>query len=103
MWLNRWNYKNLFKNFNPTVWRWPGATVSVVPLAKGIEIFLGKKAKDSWYELFFYWGHNAEQFAPYKYSEYFKVRKNIRNCISLNIRTWAKENMVPLNIIDVGQ
>ena len=94
---------NLFKNFDPYVWRWPGKSLAVVPLAKGIEIFLGKKAKTSWYELFFYWGHNSEQYAPYSYLEYFRERKNIRNCISLHARTWAKENKIPSNIIGIGQ
>ncbi len=103
LWLKRWNYKNLFDDFNPTVWRWPGATLAVVPLAKGVEFLLGKRAKQAWYELFFYWGHTAEHYAPYSYAEYFKIRKIIRNSITLQGRTWAQENSLPKELIDLGQ
>ena len=100
LWLEKWNYNNLFKNFNPTVWRWPGYTLATVPTAKFIEILLGQEAKQKWYELFFYWGHSSEHFAPYKYFEYYKVRNKIRNSISLNIRNWVFENNVPYNLFD---
>ena len=98
LWLDRWNYKGLFHDFNPTVWRLPGSTLAVVPLAKIIGGVLGSDAKQSWYELFFYWGHDADHYAPYSYKEYYKDRGNIRNSISLNIRTWSQENSLPKEI-----
>jgi asparagine synthase (glutamine-hydrolysing) len=103
LWLQRWDYRGLFRNFAPTVWRWPGAALAVVPLAKGVELLFGKRAKQAWYELFFYWGHTAEHYAPYPYRDYFRVRHDIRNCIALNGRTWAKENGLPTELVDIGQ
>ena len=92
LYLEKWNYKELYKDFNPVVWRWPGISIVVVPVAKVIGIVLGKKAKNSWYELFYYWGHGMEHYAPYSYWEYFKERKIIRNFIPLHIKTWLVEN-----------
>lgn len=103
LWLQRWDYRGLFRNFDPTVWRWPGAALAAVPLAKGVELLFGKRAKQAWYELFFYWGHTAEHYAPYSYRDYFRVRHDIRNCIALNGRTWAKENGLPTELVDIGQ
>jgi len=103
LWLEKWNYKNLFCDFNPTVWRWPGVTLAVVPLAKVVEKLLGNNAKQAWYELFFYWGHTAEHYAPYSYKDYINIRSDIRNSIALNGRTWAQENLLPVELIDVGQ
>lgn len=103
LWLGRWDYRGLFRDFAPTVWRWPSGTLAVVPLAKGVELLFGKRAKQAWYELFFYWGHTAEHYAPYPYRDYFRVRHDIRNCIALNGRTWAKENELPTALVDIGQ
>jgi len=99
LWLEKWNYKGLFIDFNPIVWRWPGVSIVVVPIAKIIGIFLGKKRKKSWYELFYYWGHGMEHYAPYSYYEYFKLRKKIRNFIPLHMKTWFKENKAPLKFL----
>jgi|SaaInlStandDraft_6_1057023.scaffolds.fasta_scaffold14094_2 asparagine synthase (glutamine-hydrolysing) len=103
LWLERWDYKNLFREFNPVVWRWPGAAISVVPLAKSVDIVLGKHAKQRCYEVFGYWNHYSEHFAPYTYKEYFKVSNDIRNNISLNVRTWANENNLSSEIVNIGQ
>jgi asparagine synthase (glutamine-hydrolysing) len=103
LWLQRWDYRRLFRDFDPTVWRWPGVALAAVPVAKGVEFLFGKRAKQAWYELFFYWGHTAEHYAPYPYRDYFRVRHDIRNCIALNGRTWAKENGLPTALVDIGQ
>lgn len=103
MWLEKWNYKGLFRGFNPTVWRWPGLTLAVVPAAKIVEVLFGKRAKRNWYDIFAYWGHTTEHYAPYRYRDYFAVRSKIRNCIALNCRTWANENRMSRGVVDVGQ
>jgi asparagine synthase (glutamine-hydrolysing) len=100
MWLKKWNYEGLFVDFNPVVWRWPGLSIIVVPMAKIIGFLLGKKTKSAWYELFYYWGHGMEHYAPYSYYEYFKLRKKIRNFIPLHMKTWFKENKVSSNFMD---
>jgi len=101
LWLEKWNYNKLFLKFDPVVWRWPGASLSVVPLAKVIELAFGKNAKNSWYELFYYWGHTTEQYAPYSYKDYYKLRKDIRNSIALNGLTWAQENSLPTELVNI--
>jgi len=68
-------------------------------MAKIIEAVLGSNAKQAWYEFFFYWGHDAEHYAPYSYKEYYKYRSKIRNSISLNIQTWFQENSLPKDMI----
>ncbi len=92
LWLKKWNYKGLFVDFKPTVWKWPGYSIIIVFMAKPIGFFFGGKVKKSWYELFHYWGHDRDYYAPYSYYYYFKVRKAIRNYVPLNIKTWIKEN-----------
>ena len=103
MWLDRWNYKGLFKDFHPNIWRWPGATLAVVPIAKVIESVFGHNAKKSWYEVMKYWGHTSDHFAPFSYKEYLKGCKDFRNSTALNGRVWAAENGLPSNIVDIGQ
>jgi asparagine synthase (glutamine-hydrolysing) len=102
-WLERWNYKGLFLDFNPSVWRWPGVSLAVVPLAKGVEMLLGGRAKRGWYKMFYYFGHSSDHYAPYSYSEYFQARNLIRNSTSLNGRVWARENYLPRELVDLGQ
>ena len=102
-WLERWNYKGLFLDFNPSVWRWPGVSLAVVPLAKGVEMLLGGRAKRKWYKMFYYFGHSSDHYAPYSYSEYFQARNLIRNSTSLNGRVWARENYLPRELVDLGQ
>jgi asparagine synthase (glutamine-hydrolysing) len=103
LWLEKWNYRDLFKHFRPTVWSWPGPTLAVLPIGMGIELFFGHPLKQKWFEIMNYWGHNTEHFAPYSYADYFRVCHDIRNCISLNGRTWAKENRLPTDVVDIGQ
>jgi asparagine synthase (glutamine-hydrolysing) len=101
LWLDRWNYKNLFRDFNPPVWNWSGPTLAVLPMAKVIEIVLGENAKHKWYELFYYWGDDKDHFAPYTYYEYLQTRSMIRNSTSLNIRVWARENGLPEEMMGI--
>ena len=103
LWLKQWNYKGLFYNFNPTVWSWPGLSLATLPVGSLIEFLLGPASRKRWLEKMSYWGHTREHMAPYSFLEYLNVCHDIRNCIALNGRTWARENKLPANIVDIGQ
>ena len=77
--------------------------MSVLPIGTLVECFLGSDAKNSWFEKMGYWGHTREHLAPYSYLDYLGVCHDIRNCVSLNGRTWARENDLPTDIVDIGQ
>lgn len=82
--LKAYDFYGLFKDFPITVWRWPGAMISIIPLASLAKMLFGKKAKDSVYNLFSYWGHYRNLYAHYGFKVYLKHRKEIRSYNSLN-------------------
>ena len=91
--LRKYNHKNLFKDFERTVWRWPGMTRAVVPMARLIGLIAGKNAKESFYDYMRYFGHYSFQYGAYPYSYFFKHAKNARNPISFFVKSWLEENM----------
>jgi len=103
LWLEKWNYYGLFRDFKPMVWKWPSTSIAVLPAAQIVGLLLGTEKKESFYNLFKYWGHSSERYAQYTYAEYFKVRNDIRNVLALNMRTWCQENNVPLDVVNIGQ
>jgi len=88
-----YNYKNVFKNFKHTIWRWPGLTMGFVGLAQVIKAIAGQKAQENFYKYVKYFGHYRFAYGAYRYSYYFKYAKTARNPISFFVKTWLKENI----------
>ena len=91
--LDRLDFFGCFKNFKPVIWRWPGWTVSVVPIARTIGLLFGRRYSELFYNYLKYLGHYRNYYAPYGLRYYLKAAKIIRGPISLNIQTWLKENL----------
>ena len=98
--LDRYDYKGLFRDFNPYVWRWPGATMAVVPLARAAGLFLGPRAKDHVYRLARYYGHYRNLYAPIPFADFRQHAGHIRGALSLHAAIWFNDNGItdqPLN------
>jgi len=101
--LEDWDYEGLFRGFDPTVWRWPGATIAVVPAARAAGLLFGRRAKKRVYAAAAYWGHTRNLYAPYAYTDFLRSSAAIRNSLALDARTWLGENGVGREAVDVGQ
>lgn len=91
--LIKYNFFNVFKNFNHEIWRWPGISIAVVPIARLLKLIFGSNFSDRFYHYFKYIGHYRDKYAPYNLLDYIKKAHKIRGPISLNIETWIKENL----------
>lgn len=91
--LDRFDFYGCFRHFKPRIWRWPGKSILVVPLARTIGLAFGKKCSDGFYRYLKYIGHYRQGYAPYGVLEYVKKARKIRNPVSLNVETWMVENM----------
>ena len=91
--LDRLDYFGCFRNFKPRIWRWPGMTIAVVPLARVLRLILGKTFSDHFYHYAKYIGHYRQSYAPYNFTSFIKIAHKIRNPVSLNIETWILENL----------
>ncbi|MDY7036485.1 MAG: asparagine synthase C-terminal domain-containing protein [Thermodesulfobacteriota bacterium] len=86
------DFYGCFKNFKIEIWRWPGVTIAVLPVARAIKLIFGKKYSDLFYSYLKYIGHYRQFYAPYNFYFLLKTAPIIRGPISLNIETWMREN-----------
>lgn len=86
------NYCNVFRDYNPTVWRWPGASIGVVPIAQVIGLLGGRRAKRNFYSYAKYIGHYGPQYAPWGKRKFFSEAIDARNALPFFIDTWRLEN-----------
>jgi asparagine synthase (glutamine-hydrolysing) len=100
--LTQYNYMGLFKGFSPTVWRWPGMSIGVVPLAKAAELFFGRQAKDLLYKYASYFGHYRNHYAGYGLKYFLRNIGKARNVISFSVATWLHENGIPFTLKDTN-
>ena len=75
------------------IWRWPGPTIAIVPIARMIKALFGRKVSELFYHYLKYIGHYRPHYAAYNPLSYFKEAREIRGPISLNIKTWTHENI----------
>ncbi len=94
--LKSYNYKNLFPEKEPYIWRWPLPILWVVPFAQIIGLFGGRTAKDKFYALMRYFGHYANQYAFFSWKEHKETTHKTRNIIALYIKKWFEENNLKL-------
>ncbi|MEW5766994.1 MAG: asparagine synthase-related protein [bacterium] len=92
--LDHFDFYECFKNVKPKIWRWPGWTLGVVPVARLIKLLFGKRYSDLFYSYFKYIGHYRQFYAPYNLKDVIKKTPKIRGPISLNIETWLEENLL---------
>lgn len=101
--LERWDHRGLFRGPEPVVWKWPGASIAVVPLARAAGLVAGRARKDRVYALAAYLGHSRPLYAPYGWRRFLRHHREIRNSLALNVQTWLGENGIPRTLLDVGQ
>lgn len=92
--LRAYDYCGLFKNFNPTVWRWPGAAMAVLPTAQLVGFFGGRAAKDSFYTHTRYIGHYGPFYAPWGLPGFLRQATDIRNPVTFFVDHWFEENKI---------
>jgi asparagine synthase (glutamine-hydrolysing) len=85
------DYCGLFRDFNPKVWRWPGASMAVLPLAQIVGLLGGRNAKQRFYAYARYIGHYGPNYAPWGWSRFMSEAADIRNPVSLLVSTWLHE------------
>lgn len=90
--LSRYNYMGLFKDFSPTIWRWPGIMLGVVPVAQVVQWLLGRTWKERFYKHASYFGHYGPLYAGYGFRNFLKKAGNARNAVSFYVDTWLQEN-----------
>lgn len=88
------DYCGLFRNFNPTVWRWPGVAIAVLPAAQLIGLLGGRRAKDRFYAYARYIGHYGPNYAPWGWRKFIAQARDARNALPFFIQTWGDENRV---------
>ena len=94
--LQDYNYKNLFPENEPHLWRWPIPMLWVLPIAQLIGLIAGKSAKDNFYAKMRYYGHYSNQYAFFPSIYHNSTYKKARNIVSLYTASWLKENEFPI-------
>lgn len=92
--LKRWDAYGLFKDFDPTVWRWPGPMIIVVPVARLIGLVAGARAKDALYRIASYWGDYGYYYVILGFYRFLTQYKNGRGGMAFFIKKWLNENAI---------
>ena len=91
--LRKNGYKDVFNKVSTEVWRWPGLSIVVVPIARGIGLLFGAKNKNRIYRLAKFFGHYRFSYGAYSILQCLRTSNSVRDIDSLNILTWLKENV----------
>ena len=84
-------FAEVFRDIPSNVWRWPGATILVVPLARTVGLF-NSRGKDTIYRWAKYFGHYRHGYImPYR--TYLHHSRNARNVESFYLDVWMRENL----------
>jgi asparagine synthase (glutamine-hydrolysing) len=94
------DYCGLFREFSPTVWRWPGASMAVLPVAQLVGLLGGRGAKQRFYAYARYLGHYGPNYAPWGWRRFLSEATDIRNPVSLSVSTWLLEAGNEIGILD---
>lgn len=97
--LERFNYKGLFKGHRSEARRWPRNTeLWVRPIEKILRISLGQKSQNQFAKYASYFGHYSNYYAMYGFRHFVKnipnatVPPQARGIMALNVQTWLHEN-----------
>jgi asparagine synthase (glutamine-hydrolysing) len=92
-------FRDVFNKISTEVWRWPGASILVVPIARLVGLFFGRNKKNRVYEIAKLFGHYRYSYGAYPIFKCLIASNSIRDVDSLHILTWLQENM-PSSAID---
>ena len=96
--LNKYNYRGVFKDFSPTIWRWPGSAIAIVPIARAVKFMFGEQTKDIVYKYAGYFGHYRNHYACYGLKYFLENIGDTRGEISFSVKTWFQENGIPFTM-----
>ncbi|MBT4908240.1 MAG: asparagine synthase [Rhodospirillaceae bacterium] len=89
--LARWDYCDLFRDFEPEVDQWSGLAKAVLIPSRLIRLSLGPARRDMFLRHMLYFGMYRDQYAPFGYVEFLKNARDLRNPVSLLSRAWLAE------------
>lgn len=89
--LARWDYAGLFRNYAPKVWRWPGVSIAVLPVAWILGRLAGAGAREWLYRRARYFGHYGFAYGLHGLGHFLGRADEARNPVSFMADTWADE------------
>ena len=90
--LRRYDYRSAFADFDHTVWRWPGATIAIIPVARLAGLALGGRFKDKVYNYAKYVGHYRNHYATVDLGRFLKHAHDARNALAFYVIDWLHDN-----------
>lgn len=90
--LIRWDYRGLFRDFEPEVDQWSGLAKAVLIPSRLIRLSLGRARRDMFLRHMLYFGMYQDQYAPFGYPEFLRNARDLRNPVSLLSRAWLAEH-----------
>lgn len=97
--LQTYDYFGLFKKFAPPVWRWPGATIAIVPFARVVGLISGTRNKERIYSYARYMGHYGPYYAPWGLRNFLRYSSDARNPVTFFVNQWFRENGIQVGNI----
>jgi asparagine synthase (glutamine-hydrolysing) len=91
-WLGAENPGGLFRDFDPPMWNWQGASMLVIPVAKAAGLVLGKAAQKKVYRAFAPFGRYSNYFAPWGWLSHLRTLAVYNKPMARYAEQWLAEN-----------
>ncbi len=101
--LSSWNYKELFKEFNPPISAWSKkASCAIVPLSLLLRLALGRERRNYLIKYFDYISRYGNHYHSFGFKTFVKNIHEIKNPFSLYTMSWLCERGLSSSIDEFG-
>jgi len=101
--LTSWNYKELFKEFNPPISAWSKkASCAIVPLSLLLRITLGRERRDYFIKYFDYISRYGNHYHSFGFKTFAENIHEIKNPFSIYTMSWLCERGLSSHIDGFG-
>ena len=91
--LKKWDYRGLFKDFNPKISAWNKTTsMFVIPTSIVVRLIFGRDLRDKFIRYFDYFSRYGNHYHSFGFKVFSKYIHQIRNPFSLYTLAWLYES-----------
>lgn len=89
--LDRMDFCGVFRNFRPTVWRWQGPFMAVMPFGRMLKVLFGPGPANRFYHYMSYFSKYNNHYAPFGFVRWLRNAGELKAPFAFYVEEWLRE------------